>query len=797
MARRMVLLMLGLMTCVSFGATTHLALDTRTGMRYARAEEPITFSTDWNAGVTRLVLNVDGANVLTATTATNGVYVWKPDLSTVRNVTVKHTTRGAANEALIATFTVAAYDVTFDAGAHGAFSGGGAAVQRVPHGEAATTPTVVPAAGYRFTCWSADTSHVTGNVTATAQYEAIPYAITYEDLYGATHGNPSTYTVEDAVTFTAPGSILRRQFVRWEPASIAAGSTGAVTVRAIWETTPCVYVDAGQGNDARDGSVVDRAVKTLARAYELTEPGDVILVAAGTYGPVTATGKAVTFRGADGATIDGGGTHRCVTADDDVVFENFTLQNGYDAESGGGVCGGTFVRCTIRDCVSEWDGGGAYEATLRNCVIVGNTAVNGWGGGAYGGTLDHCVVKDNVAGDMGGGAYEPASLSETTFSGNSPEDASDVGGIVTAGGSSVYVPSGSSTIHSIPHDWLMAAGLAKAGESTAGLDAKLAAPYADGLTGWEAFVAGLTARDPAFRAEVEMVDGEVLISWTPNLNTGAVNRIYAVLGRTDLDKGEWETPVKPWHRFFKVTVAMPTGAAGERSAVAGEGFVPQPEPELGGVQLWENGPYWAECNVGATKPEEYGYYFWWGDTVGYTRSGGTWTDDWYYSGVTWVSSAGTRMGSSPFDYSTCPTYDKGNSTLQSQGYIDSTGNLVAKYDAATAHLGAPWRMPTDAEFSALISNCTTTWTTRNGVYGRLVTGKGAYASKSIFLPAAGFDDDSILLGPGSLGYYWSSTSTSNDPGYAWGLLFNSGYFRRYDGYRYHGQSVRPLRGFAK
>ena len=43
---------------------------------------------------------------------------------------------------------------------------------------------------------------------------------------------------------------------------------------------------------------------------------------------------------------------------------------------------------------------------------------------------------------------------------------------------------------------------------------------------------------------------------------------------------------------------------------------------LGGVQLWENGPYWAECNAGATRPEEYGYYFWWGDTVGYTRSGG-------------------------------------------------------------------------------------------------------------------------------------------------------------------------------
>ena len=43
--------------------------------------------------------------------------------------------------------------------------------------------------------------------------------------------------------------------------------------------------------------------------------------------------------------------------------------------------------------------------------------------------------------------------------------------------------------------------------------------------------------------------------------------------------------------------------------------------DFGGVQLWEGGPYWAECNVGASSPHEYGYYFWWGDTVGYTNTG--------------------------------------------------------------------------------------------------------------------------------------------------------------------------------
>ena len=43
-----------------------------------------------------------------------------------------------------------------------------------------------------------------------------------------------------------------------------------------------------------------------------------------------------------------------------------------------------------------------------------------------------------------------------------------------------------------------------------------------------------------------------------------------------------------------------------------------------GVQLWENGPYWAETNIGAEKPEDYGYYFWWGDTKGYKRANDQW-----------------------------------------------------------------------------------------------------------------------------------------------------------------------------
>ena len=208
--------------------------------------------------------------------------------------------------------------------------------------------------------------------------------------------------------------------------------------------------------------------------------------------------------------------------------------------------------------------------------------------------------------------------------------------------------------------------------------------------------------------------------------------------------------------------------------------------ELGGVQLWENGPYWAECNVGASKPEEYGYYFWWGDTVGYTNTGSGWISVTDGTSISF-SSSGTAAS----------TYGKDNSALQSVGYIDTTGNLVAAHDAATAHLGAPWRMPTDAEFSALIENCTTTWITTNGVYGRLVTGKDDYANRSIFLPAAGYGSVSALYEAGSYGYYWSSSPYSGYSSYAWYLYFNSSSFSRSNFNRYYGQSVRPVRGFAQ
>ena len=315
---------------------------------------------------------------------------------------------------------------------------------------------------------------------------------------------------------------------------------------------------------------------------------------------------------------------------------------------------------------------------------------------------------------------------------------------------------------------------------------------------WECYVVGLDPSDPLddFRITRFWMDGNVPMFEFNHTTDGSGHSILPYvkpLGKAKLMDAWLHVPDggNPAFRFFAVEVVPP-------------GCVSVVEEKLGGVQLWENGPYWAECNVGATKPEEYGYYFWWGDTVGYTRSGGMWGDYGWgdgsgcYSGVMWVSNTGERMGNSPFTDSSCSTYGKDNAALLPAGYIDSTGNLALVYDAAMAHLGSPWRMPTGAEIEALINNCTTIWITTNGVSGQLVTGKGGYAQRSIFLPAAGYGYGSLLESPGSLGFYWSSSPLSDGSYDTWGLDFGSGDFHQsYYGSRYHGRSVRPVRGFSQ
>ena len=99
-------------------------------------------------------------------------------------------------------------------------------------------------------------------------------------------------------------------------------------------------------------------------------------------------------------------------------------------------------------------------------------------------------------------------------------------------------------------------------------------------------------------------------------------------------------------------------------------------------------------------------------------------------------------------------------------------------------------MPTKAELDGLLANCDVAWTTVNGVNGRKFTGKGDYASNSVFLPAAGFCDHGDVFDQGFSGYYWSSTPLGSY--YAFYLYFTSGYQVVYNDYRFYGFSVRAV-----
>ena len=202
-----------------------------------------------------------------------------------------------------------------------------------------------------------------------------------------------------------------------------------------------------------------------------------------------------------------------------------------------------------------------------------------------------------------------------------------------------------------------------------------------------------------------------------------------------------------------------------------------------GVQLWKGGPYWATTNIGAENPEDYGYYFWWGDTVGYKRENGK-----------WVASDGSN---SNFAFGNIPTHEKYISTLKSEGWITADGVLAPEHDAAHKHWGGDWRMPTNQEFYDLNSKCDWTWTTVNGVNGYIVRGRGDYASRSIFLPCAGYGYPTSLGDAGSGGGYWSSVSSSDTIYNACFLNFNSSDHRTDSYNRRSGQSVRPLKGFTK
>lgn len=138
-----------------------------------------------------------------------------------------------------------------------------------------------------------------------------------------------------------------------------------------------------------------------------------------------------------------------------------------------------------------------------------------------------------------------------------------------------------------------------------------------------------------------------------------------------------------------------------------------------------SGILWCDRNVGAKSPEDYGFYFAWGETEGYL-------------GVT-------------EDKSFCATDYKwfSNDRYKHRKTLDLSD------DAAHVNMGGDWHMPTDKQIQELIENTVHSVDIVNGKKGmRYISKKDT--SKSIFVPFAGYCDDGIITYCGSYGGFWSS-----------------------------------------
>lgn len=209
-----------------------------------------------------------------------------------------------------------------------------------------------------------------------------------------------------------------------------------------------------------------------------------------------------------------------------------------------------------------------------------------------------------------------------------------------------------------------------------------------------------------------------------------------------------------------------------------------------------SGTKWSCCNVGADNPTESGNYYAWGET---TPKEHYFTDNnpWYIISVD--------------EYPrTDDEYEL--RALISMGAVDSKGNLVPAYDAATCSFGGSWRMPTFSEVLELKRCCDWSFETINSVDGcRFIGPNGNY----IFLP---FADEAICnvghFGPNegchshytdssimnlNRGEYWTSTSycnSKNQSGQSTCLSIYTGGTKQFVSptynQRYIGKSIRAV-----
>lgn len=164
-----------------------------------------------------------------------------------------------------------------------------------------------------------------------------------------------------------------------------------------------------------------------------------------------------------------------------------------------------------------------------------------------------------------------------------------------------------------------------------------------------------------------------------------------------------------------------------------------------------SGTLWASCNIGATKPEEFGNYYAWGETE-------------------------TRESFKREEYLHIKPGQENVMAIR-RAFTDLGKDIAGtKYDVATQKWGEQWVMPSLGQFAELEQNCNWEWTAIGDVNGYKITSKKN--GNSIFLPAAGSKASQRTSNIGVYGLYWSSTSGYSGPSDACNLMIEQGNDRR-------------------
>ena len=269
---------------------------------------------------------------------------------------------------------------------------------------------------------------------------------------------------------------------------------------------------------------------------------------------------------------------------------------------------------------------------------------------------------------------------------------------------------------------------------------------------------------------VELSDGDVTCV-TYRAKTGDVN-------------GDQTVDVADVATVISIMAGYKPGGGGDNPVNTGKAPAGVEAVDLG----LPSGTKWANMNVGAEKPEDYGLFFAWGETTGYTSdtSDGRLFD--------WASYKWMNTGQS--SWTQVNKYQVADGQTSACWY-DSNGNFIGDGkstleladDAARANWGGQWVMPTYEEMRELLDNTTNEWTTVNGINGRKFTSK--VNGNSIFLPAAGYRDGSSLSGQTQYGLYWSS-SVGPSLSTARAASASAGGAGTGSDYRNVGFSVRPV-----